>query len=461
MERRRADTTVVFAGEAVPHAAFRTPENDDFSDAAELEDAVEGNLLLASTEPGEPSLEPGSERPVASVWYRYTGDADGPIHFTVTPDAAFGRSERRSYGIGGRSLSDFEMRLDVYRGESVAALRPVAGAPWGASFLAERGTEYVLRVAGEARAAPFLLSWREGGAPDNDAFDAAVVLDGGQGQVTGTNAGVTLQPGEFFGALAATVWYSWTAPADGWHEFRSTAGHLKVLAFQDGGSVGDLRLVSGYPEAAIRFPARAGDACRIAVAAPEAEVAGADFEMSWSRAGPGETGNDLVEDARRLPEDRAGERAVHLAAEQRSHETGGLQGREAREPRVRRLQRGPDRRVLLQRRSGPAVPVGCRGCSGHCHVHGSGRRRQRRVGLTPSNDTWSRAAFLRGAAGTLQSSNRFATAGRDERIWDVGHSSLWWSFEAPAAGWNRFWIEDAGSPLTLSAYRAGVPRRAN
>ncbi|MYE13746.1 MAG: S8 family serine peptidase, partial [Gammaproteobacteria bacterium] len=483
-----ADTTVVFAGEVAPNAAFRTPENDDFSDAAELEDAVEGDLLLASTEPGEPSLEPGSERPAASVWYRYTAEAAGPVHFTVTPDPAFRRSERRSWGIGGRKLSDFEMRLDVYRGESVAALRPVAGAPWGASFLAERGTEYVLRVAGEARVAPFTLSWREGGAPDNDAFDAAVVLDGGEGQVTGTNAGATLEPGEFFGALAATVWYSWTAPADGWYEFRNTAGHLKVLAFQDGGSVGDLRLVSGYPEAAIRFPARSGDTYRIAVAAPEAEVAGADFELSWSAVDAGETDNDLVEDAWPLPEETSGRRYVSATqsttvepgeptasgvrtawwswtAPESAQYTWRLNSDRLRVTafkggKLANLEfvgsnAGATGEFSFTAEAGQPYLLAVGAAPGAATFTDVGAGGYVVWGLTPSNDTWSRAEFLRDAAGTLQSSNRFATADRDERIWDVGHSSLWWFFEAPAAGWYRFWIEDPGSPFTLSAYRAG------
>ena len=73
-------------------------------------------------------------------------------------------------------------------------------------------------------------------------------------------------------------------------------------------------------------------------------------------------------------------------------------------------------------------------------------------GPTPANDTWAGAQVLSGAAGTVRGSNRYGTIERGERIRDVGHSSLWWSFEAPAAGWYRFWIEEGSLPFTLSVY---------
>ena len=201
------------------------------------------------------------KRPAASVWYRWKAKAAGPVHFSLAPAEAFRYSPRDDL------YDEFEIRIDVYQGGSVADVRKVASAAWGASFLAEQDSEYLVRVAGRARAAPFALNWREGGAPGNDAFDAAVALEGGEGQVKGTNAGASLEPGEQFGPLAATVWYEWTAPDDGWYEFGSSAAHLKVLAFRDATAVHDLRLVSGFPEEDIRFPAKAGDAYRVAVAA--------------------------------------------------------------------------------------------------------------------------------------------------------------------------------------------------
>ena len=77
-------------------------------------------------------------------------------------------------------------------------------------------------------------------------------------------------------------------------------------------------------------------------------------------------------------------------------------------------------------------------------------------GRTPSNDAWSGATVLTAASGTVTGSNRYATTEPYERVWDVGHSSVWWSFEAPADGWYRFWVDQTSPPFTLSAYDHGT-----
>jgi len=77
-------------------------------------------------------------------------------------------------------------------------------------------------------------------------------------------------------------------------------------------------------------------------------------------------------------------------------------------------------------------------------------------GPTPSNDAWSQAALLTAANGTVTGSNRYATTEPYERIWDVGHSSVWWTFAAPADGWYRFWVDETHLPFTLSAYAHGT-----
>ena len=163
-----ADTTTVFdREEEVAEGRFQKPTNDDFSAATMIEDAAEGDLLLATTEPGEPAFESGTERPLASVWYRWTATADGPVHFSVAPAVAF-------RGITTPDTSSrlrIDIRVDVYQGVSLGGARQVASAPWGASFIAEQGSEYFVRVASAGRTAPFTITVREGGAPDNDAFD--------------------------------------------------------------------------------------------------------------------------------------------------------------------------------------------------------------------------------------------------------------------------------------------------
>ena len=472
----RGASTVVFAEEA--DAQFAAPANDDFANASDLAGSVEGDLLTATTEPGEPPFQDGTERPAASVWYRWKAKAAGAVHFSLAPAEAF------SYSPQDRWYDEFEMRLDVYQGDSVAGAREVASAPWGASFLAEEDGEYLVRVAGRARAAPFALTWREGGAPGNDAFDVPVALEGGEGQVKGTNAGATLEPGEQFGPLAATVWYEWAAPDDGWYAFGSSAAHLKVLAFRDATAVDDLRLVSGFPEEEIRFRAKAGDTYRVAVASRDAESAGTEFELSWAALEEHGSSNDLLENAWAFPEADSSSRWVAVGPSE-TVEPG-----EPPESGVRtewwswtppaqgeytwRLDADPlhltafkgdalDALFLIGSNDGPTGEFSFEADEGEQYRFSVAAAREHAFttrypggtvvwGPTPENDTWSRAAVLDTAAGTFAASNRYATIEQGEHIHDVGHSSLWWSFEAPEAGWYRFWIEERSLPFTLAAY---------
>ena len=477
----RGDSIVVYA-EGAEEVEFVAAANDDFAGAADLDGRVEGDLLTATTESGEPAFEGGRERPAASVWYRWKAEADGAVYLSLAPGEAFRFSPEDS------RYDAFEMRVDVYRGDSIAGAREVASAPWGASFVAEEGSVYLVRVAGRSRAAPFTLVWRQGGAPDNDAFDAAVALQGDAGQVEGTNSGATLERGERFGPLAATVWYEWTAPGDGWYEFGSSAKHLKLLAFRDAASVGDLRLVSGFPAEYMRFPAKAGDTYRVAVAAQDAESAGTDFELSWSALTEYASQNDLLENPEAFPDTESSRRWVRVES------SSTVEPGEPAESGLRTAWwswTAPEAGeytwrlrtdfVRLTGFEGDAldnlVPVGSNiGPTGEFSFVADEDEPHRFAvsaaaehaytahtpggdvvwGPTPANDAYSRAVVLDTAAGTLAASNRYATTEEGERIHVVGHSSLWWSFETPAPGWYRFWIDEASLPFTISAY-ADVP----
>ena len=71
-----------------------------------------------------------------------------------------------------------------------------------------------LALAALLTALPQATAWA---APGNDDIGNAVTLSSGNNPVTGTNAAATTQPGEnlWGGRTAMTVWYSWTAAADG------------------------------------------------------------------------------------------------------------------------------------------------------------------------------------------------------------------------------------------------------
>ena len=157
---------------------------------------------------------------------------------------------------------------------------------------------------------PFKLSWRKGGAPGNDAFDAAIALEGGEGQVKGTkrrrDAGVRR-------AVRA-------AGGDGLVRVGGTRRRLvrvrlerrapESLRVRDAPTVGELRLVSGFPEEQIRFPAKAGDAYRVAVASRDSESAGTDFVLSWAALVEHESSNDLLENAGEFADAESSSRSV-------------------------------------------------------------------------------------------------------------------------------------------------------
>ena len=486
----QADSTVVRDSEG-SHVALDPPANDAFEAAPDLAEDVAGDLLRSTTEPGEPAFEPGAPRPAGSVWYRWHATAAGPVHFEATLDDAFRDAARSNHLL--------ETRVAVYRvaGDIVAsAAHPVASAPWGASFVAERGAEYAVRVAARGRGAPFTLRWRHGGAPANDAFAAVEDLGSGdEGSATGTNAGATLEPGESFGGLAATVWYQWQAPADGWWEFRSSAVHLKVLAFQAAGSTpsfGDIRLASGFPGDRARFPARAGHTYRIAVAAPDAFAAGTGFELSWSPA-EANGSNDLLENAFAFLRSETGVRYVSVGTSEtvgpdEPPESGVRTGwwswaAPATAEYTWRL-RSPTAGIRLaafelaatgtdlvalggtagsrldeltfaaEEDSEYRLAVGVE--SGDAAFRSAFLSATVAWGATPPNDDRPGAVLLTDASGTVRGSNRFATTVPEERIHDVGHSSLWWEFEAPAAGWYVFRIDETWAPFALSAYASAA-----
>ncbi|MDE0660435.1 MAG: S8 family serine peptidase [Gammaproteobacteria bacterium] len=462
-------------------AGVDVPGNDAFA-GAEVLDGSEGtrqvDLLHASTEPGETDYMPGGGRPAGSVWYRWKATTPGPVHFGAVLDNVFALRELDD-------LDRWEMRIDVYVGDSLASARKVAHSPWGASFFALPDTDYVMRLATGARAGPATVYWQRGERPENDRFAAATAISGDAGSESGTNLGATLDPGEYHGGLGGTVWYSWTAPDDGAWEFRSSAAQLKVMAFS-GGTVGEVRLVSGYPRSVAQFPAQSGATYRIAVTAQDAFAGGSQFDLSWS-AVERQAGSDDLAGTTELSAEAAGSWSAWVDAAATVEPGEPL----ATGVRTRWWSwTAPETDEFTWRLAGPAglsltafsggslatlASLGSaratgiefsfdaeadetyRFAVGLANGHASAFTDSLVSGIvdfgpTPSNDAWSGAGALTAASGTVTGSNLYATTEPYERIWDVGHSSLWWTFEAPADGWYRFWVDQTHLPFTLSAY---------
>ena len=257
-----------------------------------------------------------------------------------------------------------------------------------------------------------------------------------------------------------------------------------------GRTVGEARLVSGYPESFARFPARSGETYRIAVAAGDAFAGGGRFDLSWKGVGR-EAGNDEFTGATGL----AAAESASWSAEVDSLAT--VEPDEPADTGVRtrwwswtapasgestwRLSgpagltltgfSGASLDALAVLGSAPATGIefsfGARRNETYCFAVGMATGHPSAFtessvggtvdfGPTPSNDAWSRATALAGASGTVTGSNRYATTEPHERIRTVGHSSVWWTFEAPADGWYRFWVDETHLPFTLSAYEHGA-----
>ena len=467
--------------------AIQPPDNDAYA-AAQILEGAEGSrqidLLHATTEPGEPVYRTGVGRPAGSVWYRWKAPAAGPVHFGVVLDGAFWPRPNVA-----NDLSQRELRVDVFEGNSIARARMVASAPWGASFFALPDHDYVVRVsnrANRARAPRATMHWRQGARPENDDFASATAIDEEAEVLAGSNFGATLEPGEFFGGFGGTVWYTWVAPADGYWEFRVSAGQLKVLAFS-GEAIADLRLVSGYPDAAVGFPARAGESYRIAVASEDAFAAGSRFDLRWSGTDRARSNDDFGE-AQELAGDEAGSWSTRVDGDASVQPdepfASGVRTRwwswaapVAGEYTWRLV--GDDPGMTLSAFSGDSLETlsalgvandtdidysffaeadqSYRFAVGVSARHGSAFELARlngtvEFGPTPGNDAWSSVTVLTEASGMVMGSNRYATTEAHERIRDVGHSSVWWTFEAPADGWYRFRVDETHSPFTVAAF---------
>ena len=466
-------------GGDVPEAS--PPANDGFANAMPIEGA-EGSARVdpvrAGTEPGEPGFTAGRHgRPAGSVWYSWTAPEDGGVSFSATPEGA---------------LADWdEAGVDVFRGSRITGLDRVGSGEWGVQFFADPGRTFLIRVGYAGSAVPLALNWSMGPRPANDDFAAAAVLEDASGGVEGANAGATLEPGEFFGELAATVWYRWTAPAGGSWKFESSARDLRVLAFT-GERLSDLRLVSGFPAREAVFPARGGDVHWIAVASQDAHAGGQTYELTWDNHDR-EPGNDDFAGAREIASEVSSTRVdIDRDATVEPGEPAGSgirtkwwtwtapsDGRY-----VWRIDEWSDSGPLMVSVfEGEALsdlePVATNGermATEFAFAAVDGRQYRMSAGLpggdlwafhpqysqadaalvwgaAPENDDAAEAFAITGASGSVPGSNAFATNAPGERSSDVGRSTVWHAWEAPAAGLFRFAVDGDGGPWVLTVYR--------
>ena len=507
---RAASVSVgVGAGSRGPSGIADRPPNDDFLAATPIE-GPEGSLaldlLLATPEPGEPLFTSRRGRPAGSVWYTWTAPADGPVHFDIPPPAQPG--DMRDDGI------------HVFRGNRIAALEEIASGQWGATFFAEEGQTYRIRVSKDARGAALELRWARGARPANDNLAEASLIEGPVGVVHGNSRGATLEPGEWFGFAAATTWYRWTAPGDGLWLFQSDAPRRVFVFEKDATETGvyerdlfppdtnatdgipRLRLVSSFPLERSVVNAGAGREYLIAVAEPTAYSSGGAYPLRWSPLPffPRSRNDDIV-GAEPIESALSSEHLIAVdplatvepgepaasgirtrwwvwEAPEDGHYTWSLKdpGGLSLAPfpihsRLRvtvftgssvedlylvaesRMDAEPSD-FVFQAAGGQRYWIAAGFPTGDLSAYSIPGAAAKIVwGPTPGNDRFSSAAPLSGAMGSTTGSNRFATMEPSERIGPLGHSSLWWKYEAPASGWYRFRIDEPFAPWVLAVYR--------
>ena len=507
----------------------QVPANDDLVHAAPLRGVAgsrDFDLLLATPEPGEPPFAQtlvddtgefqSTERP-RSVWYRFTAPATDTYRFTVAKAAE-------------DDIAD-DVQLDLFetpawRGplhpRGPQRLSPVhvgAMTGGGLTFAARRYHAYTVRLGivrerlfdypdetAEPEFLPFedpapirrrsllplSLRWQPARRPANDDLELAEALAGATGRVERNNQSATQQPGERLQPLAATAWFRWTAPPGSGGDWRFSVDrrYLHVAAFT-GGSVEDLRLVSGYPERTAVFPAAGGAEYRIVVASAAASVSGTDYALSWGPgARTGSSVNDDMEQAEPVPGEPSfvHETAVNLA-------TTTVQPGEPKESGTRtawwswtapvegayawRID-SPDLvdvQASVFAAGDPPVPLAASrtdrtALSLSFHAGANGKylfsvglpaeealldvadgKLKFEWGPAPSNDNLAAADALAGVAGSVFADARFATLEPGEEAALLGDASLWWTWDAPSSGWYRFELDEGVPGGIVAVYR--------
>jgi len=252
-----------------------TPANDAFANASALGSlaSVDATTVGATSEAGEPvHANVGGGK---STWHSWTATQSGTLELNTQGSA-------------------YDTALAVYTGSSVAGLTGLganddngSGGLWSRVVVpVKAGTTYRIAVDGYRGAAG---AYRLQGSftpestpaptppPENDDFANASPL-AAQSPATGTTVGATREDGEpnHVGGAAggqASIWYRWTAPADGAVTVSTEGSDFDtLLAAYQGGSLATLQQLAANDDAAptgrwsrVSFAARSGVTYRIAV----------------------------------------------------------------------------------------------------------------------------------------------------------------------------------------------------
>lgn len=481
---KESDTDVDSSNEPQP------PQNNSFESATALDEpmgALEIDTLLASSESGEPLPRTQEQRPSRSVWFKWTAEASGLATFLAVPRGPVPNWYLES------SLPSVDMFQVTENCCGIARGKRIASSEWSVQFFAQQGYEYRVRVSNDHKSIPMTLNWHTGDRPPNDDFGDAITLAGESGEVSGHNLGATIEPGETYGSLAASVWYRWTAPEDGRWKFQALDTHvIHVLVFS-GNRVDDLRMVSGIAAAgeAVSLTAKGGETYHIMVASPDAYSGGWQFdELTWEKNEDATTGEDFFSHMRSFPSQESGSGAINtwstFTVEPDEPLSTGVQtawwkwkapsdGRytwywgqsdyhvniysgnslEELQELALDVDASGDREFVLEAEQDEeyAISVG-RKLQEHVAYSYSRFRFHDHLnwGNTPDNDRASDGTRISDLSGQITGTGQYATTEADG-LSRLGYSSLWYTYEAEESGWMKFWVDEANSGYILSAFK--------
>ena len=246
------------------------PENDNFANpevVASGDAILFGNNENATKETGE--FNHAGNAGGASVWYSWTAPNTGTTTITTAG-------------------SNFDTLLAIYTGTVIDALTVVAdnddsafgGTHSQLSFASTGGTTYLFAVDGYAGSTGDLVLQlnhsQAGPPPANDEFANRITLTGSTVSTIGSNVGATIvneEPVHAGNIGGKSVWWTWTAPANGLVTIDTAGSDFDtLLAVYTGNVLSSLALVAGNDDAtsgerssSVFFNASSGTTYQIAV----------------------------------------------------------------------------------------------------------------------------------------------------------------------------------------------------
>ncbi len=269
----------------------RLAANDNFSSATDLTGNViqaTGNNQIATKESGEPN-HAANNVGGKSVWWKWTAPSSGTATINTRGSA-------------------FDTMLGVYTGSTVNNLTPIANnddesypafITSRVQFTANGGTTYRIAVDGYnsgSGADSGAITLNISAPPSNDSFANRSTVTGNSWQQTGSNLYATKEAGEPNHANNAggqSVWWTWTAPANGPVVLHTSGSAFDtLLAVYTGSAANSLTTVASNDDATsgttsrLSFTAVAGTPYQIAVDGKNAggSIASGSITLSLSQS---------------------------------------------------------------------------------------------------------------------------------------------------------------------------------